>query len=110
MYIVSVAQTNNHTVIACYLQRQGIVLQCDTRGIHTELFVHCKGSADRKRAAATGRPSREIATACDQVTPDRSRQLRAVQCEEKPSSYDYKVVSVCFRLGYFSLLHDVQFR
>jgi len=28
---------------------------------------------------------------------------RAVQCEEKPSSYGYKVISICFRLSYFSL-------
>jgi len=34
------------------------------------------------------RPHRkqEIAAICDLVTPDRARQLRAVQCEEKPSS------------------------
>jgi len=37
MYIVSVAKTSNHIFIACFLQRQGIVLQCDTLGIHTEL-------------------------------------------------------------------------
>ena len=36
----------------------------------------------RKRAATAGRPSREIAAVCDLVTPDRARQLRAVQCEE----------------------------
>jgi len=64
----------------------------------------------RKRAAAAGRPSREIAAVCDLVTPDRARQLRAVQCEEKPSSSGYKAVSICFRLGYFSLIHDVQFQ
>jgi hypothetical protein len=64
----------------------------------------------RKHAAAAGRPSREIAAVCDLVTPDRARQLRAVQCEEKPSSWGYKVVSICFCLGYFPSIHDVQFR
>jgi hypothetical protein len=64
----------------------------------------------RKRAAAAGRPSQEIAEVCDLVTPDKARQLRAVQFEEKPPSWGYKVVSVCFRLRYFSLIHDVQFR
>jgi len=64
----------------------------------------------RKGAAAAGRPSREIAAVCYLVTPDGARQLRAVQCEEKPSSLGYKVVSICRRLGYFSLIHDVQFR
>ena len=64
----------------------------------------------RKRAAAAGRPPRAIAAVCDLVTPDRVLQLRAAQCEEKPSSQGYKVVCVCFRLGYFSLIHDDQFR
>jgi hypothetical protein len=36
-YIVSVAKTSKHIAIACFLQRQGIVLQRDTRGIRTEL-------------------------------------------------------------------------
>ena len=40
----------------------------------------------RNRSAAAGRLSREIAAVCDLVTPDTARQLRAVQCEEKPSS------------------------
>jgi len=39
-----------------------------------------------KLAAAVGRPSWEIVAVCDLVTPDRAQQLRAVQCEEKPSS------------------------
>jgi hypothetical protein len=40
----------------------------------------------RKRAAAAGRPSREIEAVCDLVTPDRAWHLRAVQCDETPSS------------------------
>jgi hypothetical protein len=73
-------------------------------------FEYFRVRPHRKRAAAAGRPSRKIAAVCDLVTPDRSRQLRAVQCEEKPSGSGYKVVSVCFCLCYFSLIHDVQFR
>jgi len=38
---------------------------------------------------------REIAAVCDLVKPDKVRQLRAVQCEEKPSSWGYKVVYIC---------------
>jgi len=34
----------------------------------------------RKLAAATACPSRQIAAVCDLVTPDRARQLKAVQC------------------------------
>ena len=64
----------------------------------------------RNRTATACRPLREIAAVCDLVTPDRVRQIRAAQCKENPSSWGYKVVSICFRLGYFSLIHDVQFR
>ena len=39
-----------------------------------------QGQPHRKQAAAAGRPSREIVAVCDLVTPDRARQLRAVQC------------------------------
>jgi hypothetical protein len=43
-------------------------------------------SATHKAGYRGGRPSREIAAACDLVTSDKARRLRAVQSEEKPSS------------------------
>jgi len=42
--------------------------------------------ASRIATVTAGRPAREIAAVCDLVTPDRTRQLRVVQCEEKRSS------------------------
>ena len=50
------------------------------------VVISVKVRPHRKRAATAVRPSQEMAAFCDLVTPDRARQLRAVQCEEKPSS------------------------
>jgi hypothetical protein len=61
-----------------YVQFMGLKFDTDANAVRVR--------PHRKRAAAAGRPSREIAAVCDLVTPDRTRQLRAVQCEEKPSS------------------------
>jgi hypothetical protein len=78
-----------------------VCFEINTKRINTVWAerIICKVLGTQRRQSAAGSPPRVTALHCDRVTPHTARQLRASWCKEKPSSYGYKVVCVCFRLG-----------